>query len=151
MPPVPTLTTSASALCTRFSVSGFSSMVRISSGPIFTHGGAVDRFHLADESRTIKLAAVGYRRHHVGELQRRHGHITLADGDRHSFAGIPGLAVAFHLPVRVGNRAAPFVVQGDAGFFTETEGARPFGDLVDAELCAELVVISIAGFDQRSM
>ena len=67
--PVPRpLTTSASALCTRLSVSGLISMVRMSSGPIFTHRRAIDRFDFADHARTKKLSAVGNRRHHVGEL-----------------------------------------------------------------------------------
>src|SRR5262249_40523317 len=56
----------------------------------------------------------------------------------------PWLLESLEFPLGVRNKPGLLVVEVDAGLFPEAEGARPFGDLIDAQFVADLIKIDVA-------
>src|ERR1019366_7660993 len=77
-------------------------------------------------------------------LERRSRDVTLADGDRECFRGIPSLVEALLLPRRRRDGAGILVIEIDAAFDSESELIGPFRNPIDAKLCSDVVKINVA-------
>src|SRR5207247_8739579 len=80
-------------------------------------------------------------------LERRGGHVALADRHRKRLALEPRLAEAPPLPLGVRDRADLLVREGDAGGEPEPEPMRVLGDPIDAQPAPHLVEEYVARLD----
>src|SRR5271156_3131562 len=105
---------------------------------------AVQALDVLDELRLIADAAVGDLRRDLRHLQRGGRYVTLADGDRERFRGIPSLVIALLLPCRRRDGAGILVIEIDAGLDAESHQVGPLRNPIDAELYADVVKIDVA-------
>src|SRR6266436_1564298 len=92
-------------------------------------------------------AAAGDGRRQIRHLERRGGHVALADRDRERLALEPGLAEAPPLPLRVRDRPGLLVREGDAGGTPKPQAMRVLGDPIDAQPAPNLVEEHVARLD----
>src|SRR5581483_5838326 len=106
-----------------------------------------------DKARLVHGAARGEHRHRLRELQRRVGVIALADADRDGLAREPlllgRLLEALHLPLGRRQHAGEFAGEIDAALRAEAERSEEARDCVDAHVIREVVVVGVAGLDDR--
>ena len=121
----------------------------------FDHGTVArdDVFNEIDHMRTVHHAIVGERGDGLRELQRRVGVVALADADADGFAGVPLLlfrrAKAPALPCLRGQDAGRFAGKVDTRAAAETEELHESGDVIDAQIIGQHVVVGVAGNDDR--
>ena len=124
-PPVPApFTTRNRPSCSALTVSRLELNARLRRRRAHRHPSAavIDRLQqLWDESS----AAVGNRRHHHGERDRRNRHLSLTDRHRDRFASVPLFVVAAPFPFGRGHQPFDLVGQIDAGLLAEAEQRRP--------------------------
>src|ERR1019366_8895436 len=105
---------------------------------------AVESLDVLDELRPIADAAVGDLGGDLRHLERRGRDVTLADGDRERFRGIPSLVEALLLPRRRRDGAGILVIEIDAALDSESELIGPFRNPIDAKPFSDVVKINVA-------
>src|SRR5207248_2306318 len=106
-----------------------------------------------DEARLVYMAAAREHRHRLRQLQRRIRVVALADADRDGLAGEPllvgGALEALLLPLGRGQHAGELAGEIDARARAEAEGSEEARDRVDAHVVRQVVVVGVAGLDDR--
>src|SRR5208282_4141620 len=105
---------------------------------------AVESLDVLDELRPIADAAVGDLGGDLRHLQRGGRDVTLADGDRERFRGIPALMEALLLPRRRRDGAGILMIEIDTALDSESELIGPFRNPIHAEFFPDVVKINVA-------
>src|SRR5262245_19185217 len=117
--------------------------------PVLANHGTVHRFDFVNDPGSIESSAVCQCSHHIGELQRRHRKIALADSHRESLPGIPRLAEPLSFPFAVRNDACLLVIESSPAFLSQSEGPSPLGNFIYSDPLACLVEVGVTRFDNR--
>ena len=99
--------------------------------------------------RPHQQTAAGNRADSAGQLNRSHGHGSLADADGNGLARVPFLFEVAHLPFFRRHHAADFLRQVDTGFLSQAKQGRVFRNAIDAKFLGEGVKENVAGLVDR--